>query len=89
MVQGAEKDCTPFSKLGSFPLDSIEKIKESLGKELKINLIDKFEVDGDFIESQAFAFLAIRSLKNLPISFPKTTCVEQGCQLVNFYPRTE
>ena len=37
--------------------------------------IDEFEIDGDFIESQAFAFLAIRSFLNLPISFPMTT----GC----------
>ena len=32
-------------------------------------------MDGDFIESQAFAYLAIRSLLKLPISFPMTT----GC----------
>ena len=34
---------------------------------------DRYELDGDFIESQAFAFLAIRSLKGMPISFPNTT----------------
>ena len=39
-------------------------------------LIDHLEVDGDFIESQAFAFLAIRSNLGLPISFPSTT----GCK---------
>ena len=34
-------------------------------------------IDGDFIESQAFAFLAIRSYLKLPISFPTTTgCTE-------------
>ena len=37
--------------------------------------IDKYGIDGDFIESQAFAFLAVRSHLNLPISFPLTT----GC----------
>ena len=37
--------------------------------------IEKYSFDGDFIESQAFGYLAIRSLLNLPISFPKTT----GC----------
>ena len=37
--------------------------------------IDKYGIDGDFIESQAFAFLAVRSHLNLPISFPETT----GC----------
>ena len=35
--------------------------------------IDKFKINGDFVESQAFAYLAIRSLLNLPISFPNTT----------------
>ena len=34
---------------------------------------------GDFIESQAFAYLAIRSYLNLPISFPKTTGVREPC----------
>ena len=28
---------------------------------------------GDAIEAQAFAFLAIRSLKGLPLTFPQTT----------------
>ena len=37
--------------------------------------IDKYNINGDFIESQAFAYLAIRSLFNKPISFPKTTGV--------------
>jgi len=35
--------------------------------------IDDFGLDGDFIESQAFAYLAIRSFLKLPISFPSTT----------------
>ncbi len=39
----------------------------------KIFLIDKLDINGDYIESQAFAFLAIRSYLGLPISFPTTT----------------
>ena len=35
--------------------------------------IDEYEIDGDYIESQAFAYLSIRSYLNLPISFPNTT----------------
>ena len=35
-------------------------------------MIDNLDLNGDFIESQAFAFLGIRSLLNLPISFPET-----------------
>jgi anhydro-N-acetylmuramic acid kinase len=33
--------------------------------------------DGDLIEAQAFAFMAVRALRTLPISFPGTTGVAQ------------
>ena len=52
---------------------------KSLIKSLKRKIInnifsiDDLNIDGDFIESQAFAFLAIRSYFGLPISFPSTT----------------
>ena len=39
----------------------------------KIYFIDDLNIDGDYVESQAFAFLAIRSLLKLPTSFPSTT----------------
>jgi len=39
----------------------------------KIFLIDSLNIEGDFVESQAFAFLAIRTFLKLPISFPSTT----------------
>ena len=39
----------------------------------KIFNIDDLNIDGDYIESQAFAFLAIRSYLGLPTSFPSTT----------------
>ena len=44
----------------------------------KISLenIENYNLKGDFIESQAFGFLAIRSYLNLPISFSTTT----GCK---------
>ena len=38
-------------------------------------LIDDYGIDGDFVESQAFGYLAIRSFLKLPISFPEST----GC----------
>jgi anhydro-N-acetylmuramic acid kinase len=44
-----------------------------------VKLIDDYGVDGDFVESQAFGYLAIRSYLKLPISFPKTT----GCKKAN------
>ena len=52
-----------------------------ISKKLKYSLqpIDNFGIDGDFIESQAFAYLAIRSYHNLPISFPETTGVSKPC----------
>jgi anhydro-N-acetylmuramic acid kinase len=39
--------------------------------------IDEFNFDGDFIESQAFAYLAIRSFFKKNISYPKTTKVKK------------
>ncbi len=41
----------------------------------KIKLIDEFNIDGDFIESQAFAYLSIRSYLKKIISYPNTTNV--------------
>jgi len=32
-------------------------------------------VDGDAVEAEAWAYLAVRSLKGLPITFPGTTGV--------------
>jgi anhydro-N-acetylmuramic acid kinase len=41
--------------------------------------IDKYQINGDFVESQAFAYLAIRSFLDLPISFPNTTRCKKPC----------
>ena len=54
----------------------IEKIKKNTLKNIVIQPIDDYGIDGDFVESQAFAFLALRSIFKLPISFPETT----GCK---------
>ena len=43
----------------------------------RITLIDKYNIDGDFIESQAFGYLAIRSYLKKNISFPETTKVKK------------
>ncbi len=50
---------------------------KSYNKDVK--LIDDYGIDGDFVESQAFAYLAIRSYLKLPISFPETTGVSEPC----------
>ncbi len=57
-------------------LTLMESIKKNLIEKHIIENIDNYGLDGDFIESQAFAYLAIRSSLKLPISFPKTT----GCK---------
>ena len=55
----------------------IERIENKIGS--KIKLIDELGLNGDFIESQAFAYLAIRSYLKLPISFPETTGCLRPC----------
>ena len=57
----------------------IKKIRENFQQNINFKFIDDFEIDGDFIESQAFAFLAVRSLLKLPISFPNTTNCKFPC----------
>lgn len=42
-----------------------------------VNGVEGSGFDGDMIEAQAFAFMAVRSQKGLPISFPGTTGVPQ------------
>ena len=53
----------------------IESIKNNF-EQISIEPIDLYEINGDFVESQAFAYLAIRSFLKLPITFPETT----GCK---------
>tara|TARA_Y100000992_G_C21240727_1_gene480571 strand:+ start:30 stop:1175 length:1146 start_codon:yes stop_codon:yes gene_type:complete len=53
----------------------IESIKNNF-EQISIEPIDQYNIDGDFVEAQAFAYLAIRSFLKLPISFPETT----GCK---------
>ncbi len=43
----------------------------------KVTRADSLGWRGDFIEAQAFAFLAVRSLQGLPITFPGTTGAPQ------------
>ena len=52
-------------------------------KNISLSSIDDYDLDGDYIESQAFGYLAIRSFLNLPISYPKTTDCETPTVGVN------
>ncbi|WP_138379983.1 anhydro-N-acetylmuramic acid kinase [Luteithermobacter gelatinilyticus] len=42
-----------------------------------VHLIEELGAQGDFIEAEAFAYMAVRKLKDLPISFPGTTGVAE------------
>ncbi len=55
----------------------IKRIKEKIFYTIK--LIDDYGINGDFVESQAFAYLAIRTYLGLPISFPETTGCKEPC----------
>jgi anhydro-N-acetylmuramic acid kinase len=57
-------------------LSLLNGIKKKLPSNMKLFIIDEYKINGDFVESQAFAYLAIRSYLSLPISFPSTT----GCK---------
>ncbi len=67
----------------------MQSIKNYLpNKKIIIKNIDDYNFDGNFVESQAFAYLAIRSYLKLPISFPSTTrckkAISGGDILQNF-----
>jgi anhydro-N-acetylmuramic acid kinase len=51
----------------------MKSIKDSLPESVNLINIKEKGLDPDFIEAQAFAFLAARVEKGLPISFPTTT----------------
>tara|TARA_B110000259_G_scaffold97366_1_gene112535 strand:+ start:68 stop:1255 length:1188 start_codon:yes stop_codon:yes gene_type:complete len=53
----------------------IETLRKNLNIK-KVVSIDEYGHNGDFTESEAFAYLSIRSYLKLPISFPNTT----GCK---------
>jgi len=67
----------------------IKYINEFINNKNKVlQDIDKYKIEGDFIESQAFAYLAIRSYLSLPISFPNTTRCKKpttGGVIENFF----
>ncbi len=57
----------------------IKKISKNLNSNINFKFIDDYGLNGDFIESQAFGFLAVRSYKKLQISFPNTTNCKNAC----------
>jgi anhydro-N-acetylmuramic acid kinase len=53
----------------------MEALRARLG--VGVDPIEAIGWDGDLIEANAFAFMAVRSLHGMPISFPGTTGVQQ------------
>ena len=58
-------------------------IKKNINKNLKLKKIkviniEKIGLNGDMIEAQMFAYLAVRSVKKLPLSLPSTTGVKKA-----------
>ena len=51
-------------------------LMSALSKEIAIKSIDELGWDGDAVEAECFAYLAVRSELGLPISFPLTTRIE-------------
>lgn len=68
-----------------FLLNSLRKCLKA-----KVFPIETYGFNGDAIEAEAFAFLAVRSIKNLPLSMPSTTGVRRpisGGRLFSFRPQ--
>jgi anhydro-N-acetylmuramic acid kinase len=59
-------------------LSLMESIRKRFPKNISLKIIDYYKIDGDFIESQAFAYLAIRSALKKVISYPNTTNVKKS-----------
>ena len=84
IIKNTKKDKTNKINLlvcggGRRNLTLIENIRNKLPNNINLDLIDDYNINGDFIESQAFAYLAIRSLLKKEISFVKTTNVKKSC----------
>ncbi len=58
-------------------LSLMDSIRKRLPENISLKIIDDYKIDGDFIESQAFAYLSIRSALKKVISYPNTTNVQK------------
>lgn len=61
----------------------MKKLHKALKAEVK--LVDDVGLNGDSLEAEGFAYLAVRSIKNLPLSYPKTTGVPTPMSGGTFY----
>lgn len=60
---------------GRHNLFLIEQLKKC--SNIPVQLIDELGYNGDMIEAQAFAYLAVRSLKGMALTLPQTTGVSE------------
>lgn len=61
---------------GAHNREIMRHIREGVGNHAQVMTADQAGFDSDMMEAEAWAYLAVRSLKGLPISFPTTT----GCK---------
>ncbi len=52
-----------------------ERIKSKLGTKFSLQTAEEVGLSNEFMEAELFAYLAVRSVRGLPISFPGTTGV--------------
>ena len=64
--------------------DLMRRLSQRL--QVKVEPVEAIGFDGDSIEAQCFAYLALRSRRNLPISFPTTTGVPKPMSGGVFWP---
>jgi anhydro-N-acetylmuramic acid kinase len=70
-------------RLNAFFMDALKKNLNA-----DVVSIDSLVLNGDAIEAEAFAYLAVRHVRGLPLSFPGTTGVAQPMTGGRLHPRT-
>ena len=77
-IKKTEIDCDYIYLVGGGSRNQFISSKLSNLVPGKIKFINKLSLSDNYIESQAFAYLGIRSIKKLPISYPKTTGIKKA-----------
>ena len=54
-----------------------ERLKQKLGRDLRVEQADQVGWNSQSLEAQIFAYLAVRALRKLPLSLPSTTGVSK------------
>ena len=72
----APRDVIPATRLESAILECCVTLGRA-ARNTRENAVETAGWDGDALEAQAFAHLAVRSLRGLPISLPTTTGVRE------------